>query len=377
MFRRLASHLTDEFAGLGLLYGVMRYRHRPPRRGPASGAGAADLFSGDPAAVFGPLPAAPDLAAGAVTAPAAEAARVHGCGEVIDFAFPSPDVTGGPRTPQFRVNDVVRGRIWRAADVHGPRRCVLALDGIMQAGFGNLRSFARATCPAGVDLATIDLPFNNRRTPAGFRPGQLILGGDLAHVLSVLRQAARDTAAAVRGLTAGGGPPGEYPGGVALAGISFGGWAALQTAALLGSVWKEELNDELTDGRAAGPRWVCGVCPAADLLSALTDGGAIVRAARRNLRLGPADFARLGPVAASVRPATFPRPVPMDGGPTSRVMLHAARYDRFVPNAAVERLAAAWGGDLTWHATGHMGLATAPARLTTVAERWADESLWV
>ncbi|QDT13983.1 alpha/beta hydrolase family protein [Alienimonas californiensis] len=368
MLRRLASHLSDEFAGLGLLYGVMRYRHRPPQLGSASGADAAALLSGDPATVFGAAPAGANPALSAVPPPVVEADRVPGCDRAFDFAFPSTEVT------EFALNNEVRGRLWRAERVEGPRRVVLAIDGVMQASFGNMRAFARTCCPAGIDVATIDLPFNHRRTPEGFRPGQLILGGDLPHLLSVLRQAVRDAATAYRGLA----ESGEYPGGVGLAGISFGGWTVLQTAALLGSVWRDEVPN--------GPRWVCGVCPAADLLLALTDGGAIVRAARRNLRLGSAALAELAPVAASIRPAAFPRPVPRDpadgdpsdpaGGGPNRVMLHAGLYDRFVPNAAIERLAAAWDAELSWHRTGHMGLAAAPPYLRAVAEPWTNEALW-
>ena len=355
MLRRLFSSLTDELSGLGLLHGVMRHGGREPRVGPIGDAPAAALLSGDPAAAFGGRPEAVDLLARSTPLPAGEAARVAGCGGVSDFAFPSPDATAFPE------NNWVRGRIWRAAEPARPRRAVLALDGIVQGGFGNLRTLARAACPAGLDLVTIDLPFNHRRTPPGYRPGQLILGGDLVHVLGVLRQAVRDTAAALFSLRAGG----EYPGGIGLAGISFGGWTALQTAAVMTSVWGEP-----------GPRWVCGVAPAADLLLALTDGGAIVRAARRNLGLGPDDRRALADVAASVRPAEFPRPVPADRAGPPRVSLHAAQFDRFLPNPAIERLAAAWGGELTRHATGHMGLAAAPHYLRKVAGPWGDPRLW-
>ena len=359
VLRRLFCSLTDEFAGLGLLYGVMRHGDRPPRRGPISGVSPAALLSGDRAALFGALPAAVGLAARSTPLPAAEAARVAGCGGAFDFAFPSPDRT------VFERNDLVRGRVWRSAAPVEPRRAVLALDGIVQPSFGNLRTLARVVCPAGLDLVTIDLPLNHRRTPPGFAPGQLTLGGDLAHVLGVLRQAVRDTACALRSLHAGG----EYPGGVGLAGVSFGGWVALQTAGLLGSIW---------EGEARGPRWVCGVCPAADLLAALTDGGAIVRAARGNLGIGSADLPALAGVASSLRPADLPRPAFL-GGPgegESRVLLHAARFDRFVPNAAIERLAAAWGASLRWHATGHIGLAARPRYLREVAAPWAEPARW-
>ena len=350
MLRRLFSSLTDEFAGVSLLYGVMRHGNHAPRRGPASGVSADDLLSGDPARAFGPCPhRGARLADCRTPLPAAEAARVRGCGAAWDFGFCSDTLT-----PDW-ANNTVRGRLWEAAEPAEPRRCVLALDGIVQAGFGNLRTFADECCPAGTDLATIDLPFNHRRTPAGYRPGQLILGGDLPHVVGVLRQAVRDAAAAYRSLCEGG----EYSGGVALAGISFGGWTALQTAALLGSVWDE----------VEPPRWVCGVCPATDFLSELTAGGTIVRAARRNLGLSPADRARLAGVGESLRPAAFPPTLP-----PGRVTLHAARYDRFVSNPAIEHLAAAWGGALTWHGTGHMGLAATPYYLRKVSRQWPE--LW-
>ena len=349
MWRRLFSSLTDELAGVSLLYGVMRHGGRPPRVGPAAGVAVADLLSGDPARTFGPAPAAADWAAARLTLPAEkkrrEAAKVAGCGAVWEFAFPTSEPTGVVE------NDTVRGRVWRAADPATPRRCVLALDGIVQAGFGNLRAFAAETCPSGIDLATVDLPFNHRRTPPGYRPGQLILGGDLAHVLSVLRQTARDAAAAVRTLR----ESGEYPGGVGLAGISFGGWTAAQTAALLGSVWRE----------IGPPRWACGVCPAADLLDELTAGGPLVRAARRNLGLSPSDRDRLAGVGACIRPSEYSAPLPGD-----RLAWHVAEYDRFVANAAVERLAARWGGAVMRHKTGHMGLAAAPHYLHKVARGW-------
>ena len=355
VLRRLAAILSDEAAGLGLLYGVMRHGRSPIRRGPPPGVSLAELLSGNPVRLFG---AAPLGGRTPRRSPRPEkVGRVTGCGAVSDFAFPTDAPTGDPE------NDTVRGRLWEAAEPTDPRRCVLALDGIVQAGFGNHRTFARTLCPAGIDLVAVDLPFNHRRTPDRFRPGQLILHGDLRHVLSVLRQAVRDVAAALRMLQEGG----DYPGGVGLAGISFGGWVALQTAAVLGSVWK--------GGGIEAPRWVCGVCPAADLLLALTDGGAIVRAARGNLGLGSDDLPALADVAATIRPAAYPSPFPTGDGP-NRVILHAAEYDRFVPNAAVERLAAAWGGDLTWHAAGHMGLAAAPPYLRAVAEPWLAADLW-
>ena len=348
VLRRLFSSLTDEFAGVSLLYGVMRHGNRPPRRGPVSGLDPADLLSGDSTRTFGPCPdRGVRLADCRTPLPAAEAARVRGCGAAWDFGFFSDTLT------LDWANNTVRGRLWEAAEPAEPRRCVLALDGIVQAGFGNLRTFAGECCPAGIDLATIDLPFNHRRTPAGYRPGQLILGGDLPHVVSVLRQAVRDAAAAYRCLC----DSGAYPGGVALAGVSFGGWTLLQTAALVGTVW---------DG-IEPPRWVCGVCPATDLLLELTAGGTLVRAARRNLGLSPADRSRLAHVGESLRPAAFPPPLP-----AGRVILHAAEYDRFVSNPAIERLAGAWGGELIRHGTGHMGLAAAPYYLRKVSRRWPE-----
>ncbi|MEM9703091.1 MAG: hypothetical protein AAF907_11680 [Planctomycetota bacterium] len=358
MFRRIASSLFDELAGLGLLYGVMRAGNRPPRRGPISPIGPAALLSGDPAALFGSLPEAAGRFDELTTLPRKEADRVPGCGEALDWAYPSSDQT------EFAENQTVHGRLWRSESAGAPRRAVLAVDGLVQGGFGNLRSLASVCCSAGIDLATIDLPCNHRRTPDGYRPGQLILGGDLPHVLSVLRQAVRDTAAALRTLI----ESGAYPGGVGLAGISFGGWTALQTAALLGSVWGERT--------ASRPRFVCGVCPAADLMRALTAGGPMVRAARRNLQLSQAELNELDAVAASVRPASFPSPFASRPGGPPRILLHAGRYDRFVPNPAIEELTEIWRGELTWHSTGHMGLAASLRFLRRVAKPWTVAELW-
>ena len=171
-------------------------------------------------------------------------------------------------------------------------------------GYGSERMAARVLTPAGIDVVTIDLPFNHYRTPAGYRAGQLILGGDLDHALGVMRQAVLDVWALVRGLQAQGRD-------VALMGISLGGWTVLSTSLV-----------------AEGLASVTAVAPPVDLFHVLTEGGVIVRAARRSLNLTAAELAEIEHFSRVVNPGAWPAPLPPE-----RLFLHAADYDRFVPTA--------------------------------------------
>ncbi|MGC1276575.1 MAG: hypothetical protein WBC44_22975 [Planctomycetaceae bacterium] len=316
MFRRLVSSSIDEAFGLMLLHKVLRFGDRPPALGPAD---VPHLRSGDPRTFFSPVPEPADLASNRRKIAETEHAVVE------DFTFVSPVSTPFPR------NNVVRGRHWRVKASGGcqppenvrqtaseparradaprsPRRTLVLVDGLVQYGYGSERLFAERLNPAGIDVVTIDLPFNHHRTPTGYRPGQLIVGGDLDHTLGVLRQAVLDTWALVRGLQTEGRD-------VALAGISFGGWTVLSTALV-----------------ASGLAGVTAIAPPIDMLRVLTEGGVIVRAARRGLGLSPAQFASLRTVAKAVTPSAWPSPLP-----SGRVFLHAADYDRFVPTPRIVR----------------------------------------
>jgi hypothetical protein len=337
VFRRFLASVIDETFGLILLHKILRYGDRTPLAGQTAET-FPDLLCGDVRRFFAPEPEPADLAAHR------RFVRRTAHATVEDFAFVSSVRTGFPK------NDVVRGRLWRAggnaSDASGPRRTLVLIDGIVQIGYGNEWVFASRLNPAGIDVVNIDLPFNHFRTPAGCRPGQLIVGGDLDHALGVLRQAVLDVWALVRGLQREGRR-------VALAGISLGGWTVLSTALV-----------------AEGVESVTAVTPPVDMLRALTRGGAIVRAARRGLNLGSMSYAEMRQAAKAISPSCWPAPLP--GG---RVFLRAADYDRFVPTAGIVRLAELWGARLVRYPVGHMQLASFPRWLGKVADS-ALETAW-
>lgn len=329
VFRRLVSSSIDEAFGLMLLHRVLRFGDRLPAVGPAD---VPNLRSGDPRTFYSPVPEPADLASNRRTIAEAEHAVVE------DFTYASPVSTPFPR------NNVVRGRHWCCKAGEVPRRTLVLVDGLVQYGYGSERLFAERLNPAGIDVVTIDLPFNHHRTPKSYRPGQLIVGGDLDHTLGVLRQAVLDTWSLVGGLQA------EHR-DVALAGISFGGWTVLSTALV-----------------AANLASVTAIAPPVDMLRVLIEGGVIVRAARRSLGLSPAEFASLRTVAKAVTPSVWP-------SPSGRVFLHAADYDRFVPTPRIVTLAERWQATLVRYPVGHMQLTCFPRWLTKVADS-VRESGW-
>lgn len=333
VFRRFVASVIDEAFGLILLHKILRHGDRTPLTGRTAEA-FPDLLCGDFRRFFTPEPEPADLTAHR------RFVRKTAHATVEDFAFESSVRTGIPK------NNVVRGRHWKAkatgtpvADAPGSRRTLVLIDGIVQVGYANEWVFASRLNPAGIDVVNIDLPFNHFRTPAGCRPGQLIVGGDLDHALAVLRQAVLDVWALVRGLQREGRR-------VALAGISLGGWTVLSTALV-----------------AEGIESVTAITPPLDMLRVLTRGGVIVRAARRGLNLGSLTMAEMRQAARAVSPSCWPAPLPGD-----RISLQAADYDRFVPTVGIVRLAELWGARLVRYPVGHMQLANFPLWLGKVAD---------
>lgn len=333
VFRRFLAHAIDEAFGVMLLHEVLRFGDRPP----VAGVPIPELTSDDPTRFFSPVPEPADLASHR-----REIGRTA-YAVVEDFAFVSPVPTAWPR------NNIVRGREWRVERKEEPwatRRTLVLIDGIVQFGYGNERLFADRLNPAGIDVVTIDLPFNHYRTPAGYRPGQLIVGGDVHHTLGVFRQAVLDVWALVRGLQAEGRS-------VALCGISLGGWTVLATSLV-----------------ATDLASVTAIAPPVDMFRVLTEGGVIVRAARRGLGLSSEGVNALRPMARAVTPSAWPCPLP-----PGRVFLHAAEYDRFVPPRRIYDLAQRWEAKLTRYRVGHMQITSFPPWLKRIADS-VRESAW-
>lgn len=327
MIRRLISSAIDELTGLMLLHEVLRFANRPPRHGdPETTQLAADAT---PAELFAPQPEPARLVTLRAAFRETESALIH------DLAFRSPVATNYAR------NNTVHVRHWQSCqgshDRDPPLVCIV-LDGLVQFGLGNARLFASRLNPRGIDVLGMDLPFNHRRTPPGYRPGQLLVGGDVPHILAAMRQAILDTWSLILHFQRAGHP-------VALAGISFGGWTVLTTSVI-----------------AEGLDSVTAVAPPVDLLRVLSEGGVILRAARRGIDLGPADLEALKPTARLLNPSFWQPRLPAE-----RITLHAAAYDRFVPTARIEQLAACWGANLVRHNVGHIELTSVPLWLSRVA----------
>ncbi|MGS7457288.1 hypothetical protein, partial [Mycobacterium tuberculosis] len=89
---------------------------------------------------------------------------------VWDYCFDSETATIWPE------NNRVWCRHWHSrADDRG--LTVVGMDGIVQLGCRWFRRLAERLVPAGIDVVMMDAPCNFRRTPARYRPGQLVMAG--------------------------------------------------------------------------------------------------------------------------------------------------------------------------------------------------------
>lgn len=329
LWRSFLAQAVDEAAGLTALYGYLRYARRAPVLG-GSAVGCSDLHCGEISRFYQPAPAPVDLWAHSREDGATDLYRV------FDVRFPSP--VQGP----FPENNLVRARRWQSRRGRG-EWTVVGVDGIVQVNALWFQRLARELCPAGVNVLMMDAPFNHRRTPAGYRPGQLIVGGDFDHQLSVMRQAVLDLWTVIRSAQQEGRR-------VGVLGISFGGWMSLMSALVA---------DDLD--------FVTALAPPVDIFRLLNEGGAVVRAIRRGLGYGRLDRVRLEQAARALNALCWePRLDP------ARITLHSARYDRFVPPRRIEQLARRWGTRHRVHDDGHVGLCVHPRYIRQVAADICD-----
>lgn len=327
MWRRLWSNAVDEFFGLLILRMILWYRRHPPAKighfyDPFPG-----LLSGELSEFFHPTPPAVALCEGR------QLRKQEDSQSIWDLKFPSlinPN-TGG--------NEVVYARWWSGADSSPRRRVVVGSYGLVQVNSNWFGELAKHLNPAGIEVVMMDAPFNFRRTPKGYRPGQLILNGDLEHQLSVSRHAILDLWTLVANLQREG-----YE--VGLVGVSFGGWMALMTSLL-----------------AENLAFVSAVGPPVDMGNLLDEGGTIVRAARRGLGHDPLPEDTIRQAVRAVSPIYWsPRLDP------ARIHLHAAAFDRFVPTGRIQELADRWQTKFTPHPTGHMALTQKSNYIQQVAD---------
>ncbi|QDT91972.1 alpha/beta hydrolase [Gimesia algae] len=335
MIRKLWSTCLDEITGFYLLHWFFYYKKQPLIISDAE-KGSPNLLSGELSSFFSPVPEPARLEYQSQLHPASQ--TIFPEAEVNDFEFVSSIQTGFPQ------NDLVKGRHWKStasptAINSGSRCTVVAIDGIVQLGVRSFNSLAQRLTPHGIDVVMLDSPFNYRRTPPGYRPGQLIAGGNLDHQLSVARQGILDLWSLILHLQSQGHQ-------VGLMGISHGAWMTL-TASLL----MEQLQ------------FVMAITPPVDLFHILDEGGTVVNAIRRGVRESDLSEQQLEQICQPLRiPLWKPRL------PGSAIHLHVADYDRFVPSFRIAALAELWNTKLTHHALGHIEATTGPKVVAMVAE---------
>ncbi len=318
--------ILDEVAANFVLHRFLWYRRRPPVKGPSPEECPA-LYAGDLAGFYAPHPSPVDIEADRTLF------RETSTAKVWNFRFTSETTTPWPE------NNQVWCRHWQARD-SDRGLTVVGIDGIIQLGTTWFRRLAAQLNPRGIDVLSMDAPFNFRRTPKGYRPGQLIVGGDMAHQLAVTRQSVLDLWRLVISLQRQGRR-------VGLVGVSFGGWVALLTSLL-----------------AENLEFLIGVVPPVDIVRMLHEGGTVVRAVRRGIGHRPLAPEELECLARPVVPALWK---PKLSG--SQILLHAARYDRLAPCRHIEELARAWNAQLVVHpAAGHFALANSPWIVPQVAD---------
>lgn len=335
MIRKLWSTCLDEITGFYLLHRFFYYKKQPLIISTA-GQESPDLMSGELSSFFSPVPEAAALEYLSQLHPPSQ--TIFPAAEVQDFQFLSSIQTGFPE------NDLVKGRHWKSTEspsaVNSGSRCtVIGIDGIVQLGVRSFNSLAQRLTPHGIDVVMLDSPFNYRRTPPGYRPGQLIAGGNLEHQLSVARQGILDLWSLIRHLQSQGHQ-------VGLMGISHGAWMTLTASLLI-----EQLQ------------FVMAITPPVDLFHILDEGGTVVNAIRRGVRESDLSEQQLEQICQPLRVPHWNSQLP-----GSAIFLHAADYDRFVPSFRIEALAEQWNAQITHHALGHIEATTGPKVVARVAE---------
>jgi hypothetical protein len=312
MIRWFRENLTDEILGQLLLRNIFRYRGHPPCI-VAKEELPPEAFSGRRESLFShsgkPLR----------IEPLGEPIVLSDSLQRIDFQFPSPVKSSFAESQQ-----VICSR-WSHPRQEN-RRVVVGVDGIVQMRDTWFRTLAETLVPAGWDIVMMDAPYNFRRTPAGYRPGQLILGGNLYHLLNVGRQSIVDLLVLVEMLQRSGES-------VGLTGVSFGAWMSTTVSQMVPHI-----------------QFLHAVTPPLEMSWMLREGGAIVRAVWQGLSYDHIDWTEAQELLRPLSPIHFrPHLAP------EQIWFHTARYDRFVSTRRIEEYAQRLGCRVQEWPRGHIG----------------------
>ena len=311
MIRWFRENLVDEILGQLLLRNIFRYRRHPPcivpkeDLPPETLSGRRDFLfahTGIPVR-FEPL---------------GEPVVLSDSLQRSDFQFSSP-----VKAPFPEAQRVICSRWSNPRHVH--HRVVVGVDGIVQLRDTWFRTLAEAVVPAGWDVVMMDSPYNFRRTPAGYRPGQLILGGNLYHLLNVGRQSVVDLKILVETLQQSGVS-------VGLTGVSFGAWMATNVSQMVPDI-----------------QFLHAVTPPLEMSWMLREGGAIVRAVWQGLSYDEIEWNEAQQLLRPLSPLHFQPHLPPE-----RIWFHTAKYDRFVSTPRIEQYAQRLGCHVREWPRGHI-----------------------
>ncbi len=327
MLQKLFINTRDEIIGTGLLYLLLRHGKHRPFVGQTH-LQFPDLFSGDLEKFCKPIAQPVDLQQRRKLYYENETYRVE------DVYFQSSVQSDIPS------NDTVVLRHWIPSVENKTNLTVVGVDGLGQLGSGWFWRLADHLAPAGIEVVMMDAPYNYRRTPPGYKPGQLIVGGDIDHQLSVSRQSILDLWTTILSVQRTGRR-------VGLTGISFGAWLSL-----MGGLVAEDLQ------------FIYALAPPVDLGTIAEEGGTVTRAIRRGFGYQKLDHSLMMQAARAVTHRFWkPKLDPQN------ITLLAGEYDRFVPTARIEELSKVWGTEYELFADGHVGLAADKKYIECVAQK--------
>jgi hypothetical protein len=311
MFQKFRENLIDEAVSGLLLRNIFRYRNHLPTHLDRSQL-SPETLSGDRASFF-------KSDRSIVTS------ERHGSPLIISPRLVRHDLQfeSEIQTPFPESNRVIYSR-WSDPE-HPNQRVIVGVDGIVQFRDSWFRTLAEQVVPAGWDVVMMDAPFNHRRTPTGYRPGQLLLGGNYYHLLNTGRQSILDLRSLVESLQ---GDAEE----IGLIGVSLGGWMVTTLSQIVSPL-----------------KFLYAVTPPLEMSWMLREGGAIVRAAWQGLSQDDLSWDEMQTLMRPLSPYHY-RPTMSP----ENIRFYTARYDRFVSTSRIEQYSKAIGAQLEQWPCGHI-----------------------